>query len=167
MKKILLVLLVLPLFTHAQKLKSSIDKLTGDTIVATSYQLLSSASNTTVNFSLRKEKDITLIQLWLNMYNEYLPKVHKGADLSFKLANGAIVTLHATENFESEPKDFSDLRKGVWLSPRYELSEADSQQLQTNAVVLVRFHYNTSYMDFDIDKGDQARIMNAIRLLVK
>ena len=165
MKKSFFLLLLLPLFTHAQKLKSSVDKLTGDTIVATSYQLLGSASNNTLNFSIKKEKDRTLLQLWLTMYNEYLPKVHKGADLSFKLANGSIVTLHATENFESEPKDFSDLRKGVWLSPRYELNDADSKQLQTYPVVLLRFHYNTSYMDFDVDKEDQARIMNAIRVI--
>ncbi|MCU7548336.1 hypothetical protein OCK74_04380 [Chitinophagaceae bacterium LB-8] len=168
MKRLISMICFLPLFTSAQRIKTSIDKLTGDTIIYTTYEEIGSKFSTAFSYFLTKEKKLNYLTLQVRL-SEYLPKVEKGSELNFRLANGQIIALYATHTFESKPDVFYsetpiDLHN-FSLSPRYQLDENAINQLKSSPVVLIRFHYDATYKDYEIEPTQSSKFLKEMQLI--
>ena len=169
MKSMFLLFCCCSLLATAQKLKTSIDKLTGDTIFYTKgYNLFPSRINSSgVGFQLQKHKDEKLFILSTHI-GSFLPEVKEGEELNFKLSSGKIITSHARAHFRSVPDE--DLAKpaavrNFYMSPEYKLDETTISELKQGAVVLIRFHYDATFKDYEFMPEDTEILKKAIQLM--
>ncbi len=168
MKKVVFIAAFLPMLAFGQRIKMNIDKLTGDTIITTTYGRLETALlGNPVSFRLEKIKQQTTIEVGVFLAYHYFPKVMKDTPLKIKLSNGTIVTLYADNTYVSEPYDLTNLSKGFELYAKYTLDDNSIQLLTSSPATLIRFYYNASYFDTEIKKPDQSMIADAVQLFFK
>lgn len=165
--KALIILCCLPFLAASQKVKTAIDKLTGDTILYTnSYSLFSTGLNG-IRFSLTKHKTDTLLEIQASI-TKFFPEVKESEEINFKLANGEIITLKSRTKFKGEPYGSNnqpiELRSFL-LSPEYKLDAFSIEKLRQSPVVLIRFHYDDSFKDFEFRPEDTEILIKTLRLL--
>jgi hypothetical protein len=165
--KALIFLCCSPLLVFSQKLKTSVDKLTGDTtFCTTSYNLFSPGlNNSGVNFHLSKNTNYKLFIMEVSI-SKFFPEVKEGEEINFKLANGDIVTLYSRTKFKSEPYD--DFSKPIefrhfLLSPEYILDDISLNKLKQSSVVLIRFHYDACFNDYEFKQEDTQILIKTLQ----
>lgn len=165
--KALFLLCFAPLFTFSQKLRTNVDKLTGDTILSTkSYNLYSAGlNNDGLSFYLLKNKNEKLFILKVSV-TKFFPEVNEGGEINFKLANGEIVSLYSRTKFKGEPYD--DYSKPIefrhfLLSPEYKLDDVSLNKLKQSPVVLIRFRYDASFKDYEFSSEDTQILIKALQ----
>ncbi len=168
MKIATIIAVMLPAMVFGQRIKTNIDKLTGDTIYTTNYGRLETAMlGNPVSFRLEKVKQQATIEVGVFLAYHFSPRVMKDSPLKIKLSNGTIVTLYADNTYVGEPYDMANLSKGFELYAKYTLDNASIQLLKSSPATLIRFYYNASYFDTEIKKLDQSMIADAVQLLFK
>lgn len=167
MKHHLWLVCFLPLVGQGQKLDTRIDPFFGDTTVYTRFRNLT-ASNTiseTFAFSFQKAKGKSLLRLSLYL-RESLPTIRQGSELHFKLADGKVITLKASDTYPGKPID-TDISKGANIHPAYELDEAALEAFCSSRVYLVRVHYDATYKDYELSQYSTGDMQKAAQALFK
>lgn len=167
--KVLVFFCCCPLLAFSQKIGSSIDKLTGDTVFYTnSYNLYSPGlNNDGVSFYLSKNKTDKLFIPKASI-PKFFPEIKEGEEINFRLANGEIVTLYSRARFKGEPYD--DYSKPIefrnfLLSSEYKLDVVSINKLKQSPVVLIRLHYDAVFKDYEFRPEDTQILIKTLQLL--
>ena len=171
MKKILLIIMLLPFVASAQKLlKPSIDKLNGDTVWSTSKEKLYLHGNYLTGQGegvicwVRSYKGSKSLVLNIQTTNQKsYPTMTAGSKANFKLADNSIVTLTCSNN------DYNISGSSVAVAGSafgmYDVSDEDISKLTSGNLMFLRVETTIGNFDCDI-KSKNAEMFKKQFLLI-
>ena len=172
MKRILLILLLAPVFGFSQVLlPTSIDKVSGDTIFKTTNEVISgvaklSKKNPTALRveAVRTGQNIALAFAVLYAATGDSVKFNRGDTVSIQLTSGQTLHIHypRTVVFEANPE--SAINGGMLKLP---LTAEQQQILLQDEVASIRFTHTNGTLDYVIVPGKGGAIKKVLGLVVK
>ncbi|HTK21201.1 MAG TPA: hypothetical protein VL442_16880 [Mucilaginibacter sp.] len=161
------VLIGLTLKTFAQKLEENKkDDFTNAAIKRTSWETLTSSLSETAYFRISQVNGSETFDLKLMLYKIFY--IGKDAELSFKLANGEIVTLKNLEYAITckgcGAAGYSgSAAEGIQVT--YPMSSEQVEKLKANKIVKVRIDTSMGYVEDDIKDKRAEKLIKSLGLL--
>jgi len=168
---ILIILFLFPVVVSAQSIEDSgIDEFTGKTIIRTSWTSLGSKAifpsknSLNLNFMLRYENEKVFLHLkWYRSLNY----ISKDSELLFKMKDGSIITLRATDNFWANVDVYTLLDKNYSNNIIQVVYEGDLTALaDSNLIDKIRINTIYGSKTLKLDEKNALKISKAYNLIV-
>lgn len=153
MKKLFLILFLMPLAVGAQKIETRIDRITGDTLVLSKPEKLFGKPSFTgtvgeqLFFILSKSKSANSISFFVQTGKSLLFTIKKDDKAHIKFTDGSVLTLSPIANNVSEANHSVT---GSTASGTYILSNADIELIKTKKVQFIRIESSRQNFEYEI-----------------
>ena len=172
MKKYILIaaIAILALNANAQKLeKPSIDKITGDTTLATKIDVLSNPLaliQHAITVNTLKAKNFVLLCFHLKDALSIYYSIDKGEKATIKFADGKLLEINAAVDAHSFVISLGT-PSYVGCDVYYDLTDDDIVALKNNKISVIRIMTSKGPFDYDIKNGKSEIIKKQLELITK
>ena len=173
MKKIILLLLLIPFLGYGQKIRENkVDKFTGQHLIETSEESLIKGNKwknqwNKIHMSLRYVDGDWVLPTFIEL--EEIEKYDQNSRLIFLLGNGETIilpSLYTGIGSEDVPGVLGGVKSGVYgFSTVFPLTNEDVNKLQINIITDVRLSVMGHNYDFEVGKKEQDLIQKMIQLI--
>lgn len=172
MKKVLLLILLIPSMCFAQKLtKNEVDEFTGQSLKKTSIEVFSSTLKNHVAYQFSQVNNTKWFRLKMIIPSSggSVFSISKDNKIIFKLNNGEFLTLYCHE-YTTTCKGCAVeglVGSDAWgIDAPYHITDEQLEQLKNNPPVKIRVYTNDGYVEEDIKEKNQKIFIKSIDLIL-